>query len=497
MSGQVHHHHHHHHHQQQQQQQLQQQQVPGPPPFISHAVRCLASLGVQGLSAEVLRRAKRGVKDPEVASRMWRALYTLSFVCAVGGSLRGKGSRGLPLVSVQAAQDACQAFLGGMGYSRPQFFEAAKQRDECEATEPLLALGWLMSKEFVFKLYWCDRLQKVGWSGALLEKRSSDSAWADDIFGSRQVALAASCEEEAMTAPIGLGLGLGSHDTGERQMGETAFDPTERARQCKNALLASYGRLSGMLEEYELLEEGTKSLKRSISRLQEEMMQLRDAEGLGRGRALSLAEVCLIAQPRIMAAHANKLERVNALLTEMIACEEYEDTWWRWLKAAADSMSTQRVDGQLAHCSESSIVLPLLRARLMQAADQFGGLQELHRLRDVEGSTGNLLQTIAQEIHDSGDPSISERRPASRLWSEVMPPEIRTALDDVMRELRAAQGVFEEVLLTVGCPSKIDRQGLADMRESRRAFMDNALSCSAPSLAAQGCQVAYDHSTSA
>ncbi|CAN0022875.1 unnamed protein product [Ectocarpus sp. 6 AP-2014] len=71
--------HDHQQHQQHQQHQLHQKQ-PQPPGFVVHAEAVFKWMGVEGLTPEVLRRAKRGLREEAVAAKMWRALLRVALL---------------------------------------------------------------------------------------------------------------------------------------------------------------------------------------------------------------------------------------------------------------------------------------------------------------------------------------------------------------------------------------------------------------------------------
>ncbi|CAM9412379.1 unnamed protein product, partial [Sphacelaria rigidula] len=53
---------------------------PKPPGFVVYVEGVLRWLGVEGVTPEVLRRAKRGIPEQEVAAKMWRALVQISLL---------------------------------------------------------------------------------------------------------------------------------------------------------------------------------------------------------------------------------------------------------------------------------------------------------------------------------------------------------------------------------------------------------------------------------
>ncbi|CAM9471399.1 unnamed protein product [Ascophyllum nodosum] len=64
---------------------------PQPPEFVLHVEEVLRWLGVEGVTPEVLRRAKRGLREEHVAAKMWRALLR---VCLLHHDASREGQAG-------------------------------------------------------------------------------------------------------------------------------------------------------------------------------------------------------------------------------------------------------------------------------------------------------------------------------------------------------------------------------------------------------------------
>ncbi|CAB1106793.1 unnamed protein product [Ectocarpus sp. CCAP 1310/34] len=97
-----------------QHQHQHQQKQPQPPGFVVHAEEVFKWMGVEGLTPEVLRRAKRGLREEAVAGKMWRALLRVALLHLDATRRRGEA----PAAALASATTAAAAAADAPG--RPE-----------------------------------------------------------------------------------------------------------------------------------------------------------------------------------------------------------------------------------------------------------------------------------------------------------------------------------------------------------------------------------------
>ncbi|KAG5176792.1 hypothetical protein JKP88DRAFT_334549 [Tribonema minus] len=209
-------------------------------------------------------------------------------------------------------------------------------------------------------------------------------------------------------------------------------DALGRARHGVNAMLAQYGRLDALLRELEGLERGRARLIHKLQQISAQQQLDTTTDASRRERAPLPATplgLCLAPLPRLQDAQAAHVTRLNATLRAAAAARPLERQWWKWvtaaaaapaaaplppppplpgsaaaaaavptasaapaLPAAAAAASAAAAEGdelsgvQLTRGEErllaalrgaAAAAAPVVRARLLQAAEPWGGLREL------------------------------------------------------------------------------------------------------------------------
>ncbi len=214
-----------------------------PPAFIIYVITVLREIGVgRQLTAEALRLAKHGRRNPDAVSRMaiWKSIIALAL--GLEGGLIYRVS-----LSEIATIMACRLLLARRGYRRERFY--VDETQEGGDREALLALAWLMSDSKMFESHWENKLKEVERD----RQNSSTSHRLWDHLGD-----AGNSEK------------ISVHTEGElcAEIGEKTFSLNDDGpvssqhvmNGATNAILSACGRLQGMLDESVELEAAATNL---------------------------------------------------------------------------------------------------------------------------------------------------------------------------------------------------------------------------------------------
>ncbi len=213
-----------------------------PPAFIIYVITVLREMGAGGqLTAEALRLAKHGRRNPNAISRMaiWQSIIALTL--GLEGGLMYHMN-----LSENATIEACQTLLACRGYRRERFY--VDETQEGGDREALLALAWLMSDSKIFESHWANKLKEVegDWQNSTPYGRWDHLG---DAVNSEEYSVRA---EEVLCAEIGKKT-FSLNDDG-------SISPQSARNGATNAILAAYGRLKGILDESVELEAASAKL---------------------------------------------------------------------------------------------------------------------------------------------------------------------------------------------------------------------------------------------
>ncbi len=219
-----------------------------PPAFIIYVITVLREMGAgRQLTAEALRLAKHGRRNPNPISRMaiWQSIIALTL------GLEG-GLVYCVKFSENATIEVCRALLACRGYRRKRFY--VDETQEGGNREALLALAWLMSDTKMFELHWAKKLKEVEgyWQNSTPYGRWDHLG---DAVNSEECSAGA---EEVLCTEIGKEM-FSLNDDG-------SAPPQSFRNGATNAILAAYGRLQGMLDESVELEAASAKLATYLER---------------------------------------------------------------------------------------------------------------------------------------------------------------------------------------------------------------------------------------
>ncbi len=213
-----------------------------PPAFIVYVMSVLREMGAGSqLTAEALRLAKHGRRNPDPVSRMaiWQSIIALALGFE-GGLIYHVN------LSENATVEVCRSLLACRGYRRERFF--VDEAQEGGDREALLALAWLMSDFKMFESYWANKLKTVegDWQNSNPHRQ-----W--DVLGNVRNSEEFSVQNEEVLCTEIREKTFSLNDDG-------STSPQSVMNGATNAILAAYGRLQGMLDESVELEAAVTNL---------------------------------------------------------------------------------------------------------------------------------------------------------------------------------------------------------------------------------------------